>query len=721
MRQSLLACALLAGAGLLFFLPLVLHPSHVLYSDHSDLLAEHLPAKRFLVRSWQETGELPLWCPYQFGGMPFVHDVQVGIFYPPYWPLLLLPERHVGAALSWLIVLHVILAGWLAYAYARSRGLGQTAALVTGLGYEFAGKTLLHLLAAGQVILLGLAWLPLVLLLLERALRQSSLGWATLAGSVWALLFLGTGPQWAFYASLFTAIWTLGAALAKESSPLRALGGWVILGAWAVLVGLGLSAVQLLPTLEAATQATRSTEGEAADRIPVAWQPLTRLIGRSDEASWEDRGGVGALWLAAAALAPLLSRGRVRYETAICLLLFAFALGAVPGLQALPGFRLFRYPGRILIVAAFPLAFLAGVATQSLAEKESSSGKSRRPWMLRAWVALLIVELGFWTRGLIAVRPESELFEPAACVRWLIERGEGNGRVMDQSVTDEAGLSPLGAGAPLALTERLEALSGCNPLDVLRYKEYLQFLGGTDGPLRPFQSTFTFPVMGDYPVTEKRLLDLLGVRYLLLPTDPGLRREANRKLTCESGWRTIGVDSHPRAYCLIQGGMQELPSFTLLENVDVFPRAFVVAEARPLPERKEVLEALRQVDFRRTVFLEDWRGEDAYELDSPSFRPVSITSYQPNRVVLDAGGGTGGWLVLADVWYPGWRCTIDGVPAEVRRGNFLFRAVRLSEGTREVVFTFAPDSYRRGRITSLISLGIVGLVSLVGLLPRRRK
>ena len=77
------------GLGLLFFADLVVHPSQVLYSDHSDLLAEHVPAKRFLVRSWQETGELPLWCPHSFAGSPFVHDPQVAVFYPPHWPLLL--------------------------------------------------------------------------------------------------------------------------------------------------------------------------------------------------------------------------------------------------------------------------------------------------------------------------------------------------------------------------------------------------------------------------------------------------------------------------------------------------------------------------------------------------------------------------------------------------------------------------------------------------------
>src|SRR5437879_3937868 len=78
---------------LLFFYPLVLHPTQVLYADASDLLTEHIPAKRFLVRSFQETGELPLWCPWQFAGSPFVHDIQVAMFYPPHLALLLLPEE----------------------------------------------------------------------------------------------------------------------------------------------------------------------------------------------------------------------------------------------------------------------------------------------------------------------------------------------------------------------------------------------------------------------------------------------------------------------------------------------------------------------------------------------------------------------------------------------------------------------------------------------------
>src|SRR5262245_53150529 len=107
----------------------------MLYYDYSDLPALHVPIKHFLVQSWHETGELPLWCPYRFAGDSFVHDIQAGLFYPPHWLLLLLPEEHAAAGLSWLIVAHVLLAGWCMYAYARGQGLGRAGSLVAAIGY----------------------------------------------------------------------------------------------------------------------------------------------------------------------------------------------------------------------------------------------------------------------------------------------------------------------------------------------------------------------------------------------------------------------------------------------------------------------------------------------------------------------------------------------------------------------------------------------------------
>src|SRR5207245_8182369 len=106
----------------------------------------------------------------------------------------------LGAGMSWLIVVHVIIAGSCMYAYSRSRGLDRTAALVAAAGYMFAGKWLLHILAAGHYVLIPLAWLPLVILSFERALRRRSPLRAAWAGAIFALIVLGTHPQMTFFA-----------------------------------------------------------------------------------------------------------------------------------------------------------------------------------------------------------------------------------------------------------------------------------------------------------------------------------------------------------------------------------------------------------------------------------------------------------------------------------------------------------------------------------------
>jgi uncharacterized membrane protein YfhO len=66
----------------------------------------------------------------------------------------------------------------------------------------------------------------------------------------------------------------------------------------------------------------------------------------------------------------------------------------------------------------------------------------------------------------------------------------------------------------------------------------------------------------------------------------------------------------------------------------------------------------------------------------------------------------GGWLVLTDAWYPGWRATIDGAPVEVARADVLFRAVPVPAGRHRVEFAFAPLSLWMGVGINLMTLAL---------------
>ncbi len=771
---------LLGALGLVFFSELLLHPRLVLYSPYSDVLAEHLPLKRFLVRSYHETHELPLWNPYHFAGSPLVHDPQAGMFYPPHWVLLALPEEFVGAALSWLTVLHVLLAGWAMHLYARWRGLVRPACFVAAMGWMFAGKWMLHLLAGGHYVTVGVAWLPLLLLGMERAICRRSLVDATWSGVVLGLVVLGTHPQWTFYAGIFAAVWTAGTAFERRGSPAgagpetslglsRFITPWALTGLWVSVIALSLSAVQLLPTLEAASLSTRSagvdTAGVASDGV----RTLFGLVGPALRAGpssllWEGRGGFGVIWIVAAMLSLLVRNARTRFQAAVCLSLIVFSIGGALALQGLPGFRAFRVPSRMLLIAAFPIAFLAGITTDALSRTAMVTAaivRRRRelfavaggivaatsgvmavlmtrqgvdlfvhpywvtlvitlplawwllgrpmasPPLLALWIAVLLVDLWSIARPFVDVRSEREIYAASEGVR-IAESVARGARLLDRDGPGPDDGSPLGVGAPVALIRRIESLRGYNPLDYLRYKNYLQFITDENRQLRPLDGPLTFPVMRDFPIVNKPLLDLLGVRCLLQP---------GNEMLAGSGWRFLYRDDEPASYNVVTGGLRPLPPYHVYENTDAFPRVIVVGSARSWTEEGDVLHTLKNTEFSREVLLTGWEGS---LVTAGYSRKATVQAHLPNRVLVRVEEGPPGFVVLLDPWYPGWTSEVNGIPSPVYRANYLFRATPVGAGAADVVFSFAPPSYRRGRAVSATALAVVALILLVPWMRRAR-
>jgi hypothetical protein len=248
------------------------------------------------------------------------------------------------------------------------------------------------------------------------------------------------------------------------------------------------------------------------------------------------------------------------------------------------------------------------------------------------------------------------------------------------------------------MLSRLESVRGYNPLDNRRFKEYLQLISGEEISLRPFESPLAYPVIGNFPIRNKSLLDLLGVRYLLQPSDWPPEH---------AGWRTILTDPSPAAYDFVAGGRQPLPAYTLYENAETFPHSIIVPKARRFDSAGDLLTA----DFRRELLLEEDAHPESAGWEDSDYGTAVIREYRPNRVILDVSSSANGWLLLTDVYYPGWTCQVDGVATKVYRGDYLFRAVHLEAGRHEVVFRFEPQSYRWGKWISLAVLAM--LASLV--------
>jgi len=82
---------------------------------------------------------------------------------------------------------------------------------------------------------------------------------------------------------------------------------------------------------------------------------------------------------------------------------------------------------------------------------------------------------------------------------------------------------------------------------------------------------------------------------------------------------------------------------------------------------------------------------------------AEVTRYEPLHVVIETDSDQPGFLVLSDLYYPGWEATVDGEPIHIYEANACVRAVPLDQGTHTVEFRYKPKPLLYGAAISLAS------------------
>jgi hypothetical protein len=158
--------------------------------------------------------------------------------------------------------------------------------------------------------------------------------------------------------------------------------------------------------------------------------------------------------------------------------------------------------------------------------------------------------------------------------------------------------------------------------------------------------------------------------------------------------------------------VREEAGAVLYENERARPRAFAVHRIVVVGASSEAVRRLATGEVRpdEAVVLED-PAAPAVAGTGPSV--VSIQVDEPLRVELLARMKGDGYVVLADTIYPGWRATVDGVPAPIFAANGLFRAVRVGDGTHRVRFEYRPRALHLGAALTLVTAALAAGLVLV--------
>ncbi|KKQ27041.1 MAG: hypothetical protein US43_C0038G0001, partial [Candidatus Levybacteria bacterium GW2011_GWA1_37_16] len=198
---------------------------------------------------------------------------------------------------------------------------------------------------------------------------------------------------------------------------------------------------------------------------------------------------------------------------------------------------------------------------------------------------------------------------------------------------------------------------------------------------------------------RQRLLNLLGVKYILNKVDPQVS--------------TAKADSQTFDNSIYKLIWQKTP-WQIYENTQVLPRIFLASSYAVENDKDKIVRKIFDDKFnlRGKIILE----EDLFPkitLVKDDAAKVEIKKYTPNEIVLQTVASTNMLLFLSDNYYTGWKVSVDGETGKIYRADYSFRAVPILKGNHSVRFSYNPDSFKLGLWISAISLlGILVLIIL---------
>jgi hypothetical protein len=640
-----------------------------------DFRYYHYPLFYFMAQSFRR-GELPLWDPYTYCGLPFYAGLQNQVFYPPTVLAVLVSNMIGGGHLLYLmelqLVAHVFLGGYFTYLLLRALGTSRGAAVIGAsifqLGPFFVSQAQ-HLHAVDSA-----AWLPLALLSVVRLSGNYTARWVAILAISWAMCVLAGFPAvigLTFLCSFLVAAILIACRLARPKV-LAAMAA-------ALVLAIGIAAVLLLPGLElirTSVSTLRSSWRGTDWGIPLP-ALITLLIPDyfhvSDLSKYSYPKNatfmylyVGLITLALVAIA--LFR-KSRYSVAFALFT-AVSLFFMLGHSTLPGRLILGYfldlthdaiyLEFMLVGFSLGMAILAGLGADRIVRG--------RGWVAAILTVLIFVDLYYAGAGRpmntssIAHEPgiTHDTFDGNAqllpAIRQLINKSTPPARtdIYDASI-NWAGTAPL---------VEIPTANGYDPVAQIRLMQVrLLFCNGQD-----WGRYYTVAHL------ESPILDLLNIGYIF--------------------------SQHPISSPKYEN--VEIAGQVLLRNKTVLPRFFLVGNVVPVPDMKSALARMSSPDFNGAATAIVEGPVSLHSADPPG--TVKVVSFGPSKIILDVDALRAAYLVTSEAYSPGWRARVNGRAVPIEITNAAFRGLAIAPGQHRVEMEFRPRILAVSASISLIAV-----------------
>jgi hypothetical protein len=638
-------------AGYLFLLALfifvVFSPS--LFSGASiydvDLRLVETPMRWFLYK--ERSGVL--WTERIGCGFPIHAYGEGGLLYPLNWvlyPLLPLPLAH-----DLNLMLHLMIAASGTFFLGRRFFGNSAASAVSGVVFAFSGFVWIHMGHSSSIQ--ACAWAPWALLALDE--NKHEIKPVPAVGLAFCIsIMVLTRAQYAFYTMLLLGAYAAWNALSRPRSP-RLLA----LLFFTILLGFGMAAAQVFPTLEFVMHSNRSAglEYEAQLLGAVSWSQIFWFFlplwqeSHTQGVSAESIGYVGVTTgILMFVSLPKIRTPRYAFWFFLLPVTLMLSMGKDFPLNhfvyQLPGFSLFRSHARWLFVAALAAAMLAGWGTARLLQAVHEP--LRRTLLGSLIVLVVFLDLSFFLRPTI--------------------------HFLDRKVQDSIpeAVSVISGGGRYFVRDALNLFIPESRAVRLTPPELLRFFTAFEGMHANLGMRYGLSSVQVYAGLYPR-----WIYTLLLHPD----MENLSAMNCEYLFSrdVLQID-----------GLREIwknDFFRIYRNEHSKPRARVALSIDPRTGAE--------------------RGTDRGEADI-------IPSRRQDEVNINAYSEEPAFLVLADTFYPGWKAYVNGKEEEILRVSGWMRGVPIPKGASNVVFRYEPASFIWGMVVSGSALLLSALLLVIG-------
>ncbi len=728
-------------------------------SGGGDLVSFLWPTYTFAARSLR-SGVLPLWNPYLYSGMPFAADNQSGLFYPINLLVFLLVPKLTYFVMELMSVAHVWWAGVGMYVLLRTMNARRVPALAGALAWMFSDVFVIHF---GNYNLIAVAaWLPLIFAAFRFSLsreagegRDGGFHCALAAGALWGMASLAGHAQM----MLFIGLWLGGYALFIALSPFSRfwegrVGGTrvrpLVLFAITALVAFAFAALMIIPANEMTRYTGRAgLDYEEATRYSLPPAGLVGLVvpglfGRG-AGSWSpwlrvEVGYAGVLTLALAAVGAALKRkwerrGERTFLAIATLVAFLLAFGGYSALHGwlyrfVPFFGQLRAPARTVMLADFALAILAGLGLDALMSPLARYARVVVRTLSRsiAWVAVGLACIGLplsyyliaqaaYDQGLahrfssvmngvvlgVILLVASSLVLAARRGRWTPPARIGiiavvvlavDLIVLGSSVDVERNDPTVGYNHP-AVVDFLQRDKDLFRIDSEPAPAWQSDAGAMHavadirGIFNPLGLAAYNTYLGGMGPRGSALYNFLNIKYVL--TEKGQPPDDARFV--------LAFDGDPQ--------------IDVYRNTAALPRAMLIYKSIPITSGEQAWAAIHQPGFdpSREVVVEGGPVLNGM----PAGGALTVRRLDANDIVWDATTSAPAYVVLSEVYYPGWRVEVDGRAAKILPANFTFRAVYLEPGAHRVRMVFQPAAWLLGLTISAVTWCALLLVAVLRL------